>query len=123
MNRILYSCESKTVATLFAEVVKKHPNKIAFLMDDTQMTFQAAHNFSNQVASYFKSLGYKKGDSIALVMENRMEYALIWLGLSKLGVITALVNTNLRKDVLVHSIKAANAKGVIIGFELADGKI
>jgi len=37
----------------------------------------------NQVANYFLREGYEKGDSIALVMENRVEYAAIWLGLSK----------------------------------------
>ena len=41
-----------------------------------------------------------KGDIIALIMENRKEYVPIWLGLSKIGVITALINTNLCGDSL-----------------------
>ena len=51
-------------------------------------------------------------------MENRPEYVGIWYGLSKLGVITALINTNLRSKVLIHSIEVAQAKIVIYDEEL-----
>lgn len=54
-------------------------------------------------------------------MENRPEFPCLWVGLSKLGIITALVNTNLRKQTLIHSIKVSNAKAVIVSSELADG--
>ena len=53
-------------------------------------------------------------------METRPEYTCFWLGLSKLGITTALVNSNLRKDTLVHSIRTANSKAIIFGVELAD---
>lgn len=64
-----------------------------------------------------------KGDAIALMMENRPEYVCFWLGLSKLGVITALINTNLRKDVLVHSIKIGRCKGVVVSEDCLDGEL
>ena len=37
---------------------------------------------SNSVAGYFHRQGYRKGDVVALFMENRPEYVCIWLGLS-----------------------------------------
>lgn len=76
--------------------------------------------FSNKIASYFKSQDYRKGDAVALFMESRPEYVATWLGLSKLGVITALINTNLRKYPLVHSITTANTKAVLFSSELKD---
>lgn len=39
--------------------------------------------YSNKVANYFLHQGYKKGDIVAIFMENRPEYMCIWLGLSK----------------------------------------
>lgn len=62
-----------------------------------------------------------RGDSMALLMENCPEYIGTWLGLSKAGFVTALVNTNLRKEVLIHSITAANCKSIIFGGEFKDG--
>lgn len=54
-------------------------------------------------------------------MEGCAEYVGTWLGLSKGGFVTALINTNLRQEVLVHSIQAAGCKAVIFGSELKDG--
>ena len=53
-------------------------------------------------------------------MENQPEHVGIWLGLSKIGVITALINTNLRSNPLLHSIKVANSKYVIYSSSLID---
>ncbi|CAB0043697.1 unnamed protein product, partial [Trichogramma brassicae] len=53
-------------------------------------------------------------------MENRVEYVGTWLGLSKAGFVTALVNINLRGDVLVHSINVADCKAVIFSGEYAE---
>jgi acyl-coenzyme A synthetase/AMP-(fatty) acid ligase len=57
---------------------------------------------------------------VALFMENRPEYATIWLGLSKLGVITALINSNLKSKALAHSINVSNAKCIIYSAELSE---
>lgn len=73
------------------------------------------------MANVFKSHGYKKGDVVALFLENRPEFIAIWLGLSKLGVITPLINTNQRLDSLVHSITIARSQAVIFGSELSEG--
>lgn len=54
-------------------------------------------------------------------METRPEFVCLWLGLAKVGLVTALINNNLRKEVLVHSINAANCKGIIVGTELVEG--
>lgn len=75
-------------------------------------------DFSNKIATTFKTHGYQKGDVIALLMENRPEYIAIWLGLSKLGVIISLINTNLRKLSLLHSLKIAKCQALIFSTEL-----
>ena len=77
--------------------------------------------FSNKIANYFLSLGFKKGDSIALFMESRPEYVGMWLGLAKIGVIPALINFNLRQQALIHTIQVADCKAVIYGLELESG--
>ena len=57
-------------------------------------------------------------------MHNRPEYVAIWIGLSKIGIVTALVNNNLRDKSLLHALTIVDAKAVI--FErtaLAEGII
>ena len=79
-------------------------------------------NFGNKIANLFsETFHLKRGDCIALMMENRPEYVGIWYGMSKIGVTTALINVNLRKKVLLHSIEIAQPKLVIYDGELEQG--
>ncbi|KAJ8921036.1 hypothetical protein NQ315_015832, partial [Exocentrus adspersus] len=109
-----------TLADIFRQNVKRHPNKPCILFEDQAWTFAQVEEYSNRIANLFKSHGYKKGDRVALFLENKPEFVCTWLGLSKLGVITPLINTNQRLSSLVHSLTIAKAQAVIFGIELAD---
>ena len=63
--------------------------------------------------------GLKSGDTVCLLMANCAEYMAIWLGLSRIGVVVALINTNLAGDALIHSINIVAPRAVIVGAELA----
>ena len=102
-----------TVGDVFQEVVQKYGSKVAVRFEDKQWTYQEVDFLSNKVANYFQGLGYKKGDVVALLMENRPELVFFWLGLSKIGVVSSLVNYNLRKESLSYCISIVNAKGLI----------
>ena len=80
--------------------------------------------YSNKIANLFADkYKLKKGDCVCIFMENKPEYVAIWLGLSKLGVISALVNTNLKNQQLMHTFENAKPKLVIYSIELEPGKI
>ena len=72
------------------------PDKVAYISVDTEsrLTYKEANELANKIAHCFYDKGFRKGDVVALIMENRVEYVPIWIGLSKIGVITALINTN-----------------------------
>lgn len=77
--------------------------------------------YSNKVANAMLDSGYKKGDVIGLLMENRPEFVGIWLGMSKVGIVTALINYNQKSVSLVHSVNVAKCNGLIYGSELSQG--
>ncbi|XP_067628869.1 long-chain fatty acid transport protein 4 isoform X1 [Eurosta solidaginis] len=107
-----------TISRIFQERVKKHPEKTCFMIDDRSLSFQYVEDYTNKIGAYFKACGVKHGDCVALLMETRPEYVCLWLGLSKIGVVTALINSHLRRKTLLHSIKVANARAIIVGTEL-----
>ena len=75
------------------------------------------------MANFFASRkSFKRGDSVALFMENRPEYVAIWLGLAKVGLVPALINSNLRLQTLTHTIRVAKAVAMIYGAELQDSE-
>ena len=98
----------------------KRPDQPLFLFEDRQLTYKQVNDAANQYASLFTTLGFKKGDTIALIMENRPEYLIVHAGLVKIGIVPALINTNNRGRILVHSIKTADARAIICGHELIE---
>ena len=79
-------------------------------------------DLTNQLANFFLAEGYVSGDVIALVLETSLEYPCVWVALSKIGCITALINTNLRAKPLQHSIQTVKAKSVITSSQFLSGK-
>ncbi|KAK9510368.1 hypothetical protein O3M35_005169 [Rhynocoris fuscipes] len=108
------------IGKIFRENAKKNPNKVCFVFEDKEWTLAEVEEFSNKVANLFKSHGYRKGDAIGLMLENRPEFVCLWLGLSKIGVITALINHNLRQNSLLHSINVAKCQALIFGDDFTD---
>lgn len=60
---------------------------------------------------------------VAVFMESRLEFVGTWLGLAKLGIVTALINFNLRLETLAHCINSSHSKALIYSSELADGEL
>lgn len=110
-----YERENLTIADIFQIQVKQSPNKYAIISETQQWTFRQLDEFSNRIANLFHTQGFHKGDVVGLLLENRAEFVGIWLGLSKIGVITPLINTNQRGPSLLHSIIVAHCKSLIFG--------
>uniref|UniRef100_A0A2P2I1P2 Very long-chain fatty acid transport protein n=1 Tax=Hirondellea gigas TaxID=1518452 RepID=A0A2P2I1P2_9CRUS len=98
---------------LFERNVTKNPDKVAIIWEGQEWTFKQLSEYSNRVGNSLAGHGLKPGDSIALLMTNRPEYVATWLGASKVGVITALINTNLRQKSLLHCITISKASVII----------
>jgi fatty-acyl-CoA synthase len=58
-----------------------------------------------------------KGDTICLLMPNRPEFMAVWLGITRIGGVIALVNTNLIGASLAHCIDIVSPKHVIVAAE------
>jgi len=107
-----------TVSQVFQRTVKRNPDKICLHFEEESWTFKQLDEYSNRLAHFLLSCGFKHGDTVALFMENKPEYVGLWLGCTKIGVVPALINYNLRGKSLLHSFNAASASAVIFGAEL-----
>lgn len=107
-----------TTADRLEERAVDHADVPFIVFEDTQITFAEANLRANRIAHAALDTGLKRGDVVALLMHNRPDFLLIWLGLAKLGVITALINTSATGAVLDHALRQVNAKALIVGSEL-----
>jgi citronellyl-CoA synthetase len=95
-----------------------YPDKLALLYEDEKYTHKEFNSLINQYANYFLIRGFKKGNTAVVFVENRSEYMFIILALGKLGVVSSLINTNLRENPLIHSMTHTPGELYIIGEEL-----
>ena len=118
--------KNKMTVDFMTETANMYPDKVAIHAigidgePDRKLTFRELERYTNKVANYFKGCGLKKRDSVALFLENSPESIALYLGLAKIGVISALINIKLRRESLVNCIKVSECVGVVFSVSLSD---
>jgi len=107
-----------TLGTLVEKNAEKYENRPAILFEDRSITWGDFNSWSNRIAGYFQTQGLKKGDTIAVFLENRPEVLAVVAGAAKIGVACAMLNTSQKGKVLEHSANLVNPKMVVVGEEL-----
>ncbi len=106
-----------TVADRIEERAAADPDRVFAFFEDRRVTYDELNRRANRVAAVAHEQGLRTGDVVALMMENRPEFVSTWAGLAKLGVTTALINTQLRGGPLEHALETARARRLIVGSE------
>ncbi len=109
-----------TVADRFEERVDDGLERVFLRQEDRALSWVEVEAAANRVANWAQGEGIGRGDVVALLMENRPEYIISWIGLAKLGAISALINTNLSGRALDHALRTAGARHLIVGSELLE---
>ncbi len=109
-----------SIGEIFNKTVSKYPNHTCILYRDKKWTYREFNNWVNRLANHFIGLGFKKGDVVAVLVENRPEILAISMAMAKIGGIAALLNTAQKHKPLIHSIHLANPKLILVGSELID---
>lgn len=95
--------------------IDSYTTNVVFRYVGQVTTYAEFEGQANQIAHWALKQGLQAGDTVALFMENRPEYISTWFGLSKIGVVTALINHNLDGEGLAHCVNIAHAKCVVTG--------
>ncbi|KKK81708.1 hypothetical protein LCGC14_2810740, partial [marine sediment metagenome] len=107
-----------SVGLRIEENTANYPDKLALLYEDEKYTHKEFNSLVNRYANYFLKFGLKKSDVAVVYVENRSEYMFIIVALGKIGVVSSLINTNLRENPLIHSMTHTPGRIYIIGEEL-----
>lgn len=113
-----YTRQKKLIHDVFRDNVKKHPDKIAFMFEDQKWTFRDVDTITSKVGNYFYERGYRCGDAVAIFLENSPEVVFLWLGLSKIGVVCALINYSLKKEGFAHCVSVSKSRALIFSSKL-----
>ena len=97
--------------------VEKWRERPAMTFEGRTVTYGELDGMANRYAHWGKGLNLRRGQVVALFMPNRLEYFAIWYGLSKIGVVTALINNQLSGLPLAHCLTISGAAHIIVDAE------
>ncbi len=99
---------------LVQQLAEKIPNNYAVLFEDVKLTWENFNQASNIVANYFLSIGYKTGDTIALMMDNCPEILSFPIGINKIQGLVSYININQRMNALIHAFRVSEPNWIVI---------
>ena len=108
-----------TLPVFIERQAQAFPDSPALASREGSLSYAGLAARANRYAHWGLSRGLKSGQVVALFMPNCAEYVAVWLGLTRIGVTVALINTHLTGHALAHAITAAAPRVVVSGGELA----
>ena len=102
------------------ELAQTRGDAPALLSAHECFTYRALDERTNRYARWALEQNLGKGEAVCLVMPNRPEYMAIWLGITKVGAVVSLINTNLRGSALTHCLDIVAPKHIIVAAGLCD---
>src|SRR5580692_4637750 len=102
------------------ELAETRGDAPALLSGGECLTYRALDDRVNRYARWALGQNLGKGETVCLVMPNRPEYLAIWLGITKIGAVVSLINTNLRGTALAHCLDIVKPRHIIVAAELCD---
>ncbi len=100
--------------TLFAEQARLYPAKVAIVDGPRSLTYGELNRRVNRLAHHLHMLGARCGDNVAILSENRFEYAELLLACAKLGCVLACQSYRQTNEELTHTVGLTQARiGVV----------
>jgi acyl-CoA synthetase (AMP-forming)/AMP-acid ligase II len=105
----------QSVAHLLRAQALRMGNQTLLRFEGQNLSFVQVENQTNRLANVLRTLGVQKGNKVAVMMPNGLEYPLSWLAIAKLGAIMIPINTQYRASELEFVLNNAQADIAIAG--------
>ncbi|WIV97645.1 long-chain-fatty-acid--CoA ligase [Kinneretia aquatilis] len=103
-----------SLVDLMDSAFKKYPQLAAYTMMGRTMKFGQVDEASRALAAYLQSLGLEKGDRVAVMMPNVLQYPVAVAAILRAGYVVVNVNPLYTPRELEHQLKDAGAKAIVI---------
>lgn len=113
--KILEGAPDITLPALLDQLAEEHADRPALLGEGQELSYRELAARANRIARWAAAQGFAASSVVSLLMPNCPDYVAIWLGLTRAGCVVALINTNLVADALLHSIRTAGSRAMIVG--------
>ncbi|PKF51571.1 long-chain-fatty-acid--CoA ligase FadD [Enterovibrio nigricans] len=104
-----------SLVDMFEKSVQKYADQTAFINMGQVMTFRKLEERSRAFAAYLQNdLGLKKGDRVAVMMPNLLQYPIALFGILRAGCVVVNVNPLYTPRELEHQLNDSGAAAIVI---------
>ncbi|MBK9237864.1 MAG: long-chain-fatty-acid--CoA ligase [Rhodoferax sp.] len=103
-----------SVVQMMEESFKKFADKTAYSFMGKNQTYGQTDSLSEAFGAYLQGLGLAKGDRVAVMMPNVLQYPIAVAGILRAGLVLVNVNPLYTPRELEHQLKDSGAKAIVI---------
>ncbi|MDO6839767.1 long-chain-fatty-acid--CoA ligase FadD [Paraglaciecola chathamensis] len=103
-----------SINDIFEQAVSIYADSVSYINLGKSITFKELEQKSKQFAAYLQHSGLKKGDAVAIMMPNLLQYPIALFGVLRAGMVVVNVNPQYTARELKHQLNDADAKAIII---------
>ena len=81
-----------SVVDIFEQSIEKYSANISYINMGKSITFAELDGLSRDFAAYLQNSGLKKGDAVAIMMPNLIQYPVALFGILRAGMVVVNVN-------------------------------
>lgn len=98
----------------------KKPDHPAMVIADTgeTLTYRGLDQASNRLAQLFREHGLKPGDKVGVMLKNSLEFAIVYWGVQRSGLLAALLSTHLKPQEAAYILNDSQAKILITASDI-----
>src|SRR3954463_3996015 len=114
-------CERATsIWGMVADAVAGNPEGEALVFGDRRMNWREVAQRSAAIATGFGKLGLQRGDRVAVLLGNRIEFVLTLFAAAHAGLVTVLLSTRQQKPEIAYVLTDCGARLLIHEAALAE---
>jgi long-chain acyl-CoA synthetase len=110
----------KNIWAMVQEAASRNPDGEALVCGDRRLKWRNVVPYSGQIAACFREMGLQRGDRVALLLGNRIEFVLAVFAAAQLGLVTVLLSTRQQKPEIAYVLADCGAKLLLHEAALAD---
>lgn len=103
-----------SLVALFEQACATHAEKVAYISMGATLTYRQLDQRSREFAGWLQSIGLKKGDRVALMMPNLLQYPIAMFGVLRAGCVVVNCNPLYTPRELEYQLKDSGAKAIVI---------
>ncbi|MFC1696512.1 AMP-binding protein, partial [Pseudomonadota bacterium] len=103
-----------SILDIFQESIEKYRTQTAYVNFDREMTYDDLDRHTRHFAAWLQSKGLRKGDRIALMMPNVLQYPVAIFGAMRAGLVIVNTNPMYTARELKHQLQDSGARAIVV---------